>query len=116
MSTPWFRVLLMAFALGCGLGGAAQAADGSITILSPANGTWLDSMERASISFAVEPGTAGDHVQLYVDDCEVAVLLELTGDYALPALIPGPRDVCIKLVDKGNTPVGVEKCIKVMVD
>lgn len=116
MNTHWLRMLLMAFVLGCGVSGAAQAADGTVTILSPADGAWLDSMEKASIRFAAEPGTAGDHVQLFVDDCEVAVLFELSGDYAMPMLIPGPRDVCIKLVDKGNTPVGVEKCITVMVD
>lgn len=110
------RLHVLLLILGLGLGGVALAADGSVTILSPAEGARLDAMGENRISFEVDPGPRGDHVHLYVDAREVAVLRQLKGDYALPSLAAGPRDVCIKVVNKGHTPIGVEKCVRVTVE
>lgn len=110
------RLHILLLILGLGLGGVARAADGSVTILSPAEGARLDVMGENRISFEVDPGPRGDHVHLYVDAREVAVLRQLKGDYALPSLVAGPRDVCIKVVNKGHTPIGVEKCVRVTVE
>lgn len=110
------RVCVLSLFLGLFVAGAAWATDGSVTILSPADGSRLDAMDENRISYTVEPGPRGDHTHLYVDGKEVAVLRRLEGDYALPTLAAGNREVCIKVVNKGHTPIGIEQCVKVMVE
>ena len=112
----FLRLNVLSLFLGLFLAGAALATDGSVTILSPAEGARLDGMGENRISYTVEPGPRGDHTHLYVDGKEVAVLRRLKGDYALPTLAAGNREVCIKVVNKGHTPIGIEKCVKVMVE
>lgn len=101
---------------GIVLAHSALAADGTVTILSPQDGARLDAMAENSISYKVEPGPRGDHVHLYVDGGEAAILRRLEGSYTLPALAAGEREICIKVVNKGHTPIGVEQCVKVMVE
>jgi hypothetical protein len=114
MQTHVLRVL---FFLGIlMLAGSALAAEGSVTILSPSEGAKLDAMGENRISYEVDPGPRGDHVHLYVDGNEVAVLRQLKASYALPALDSGTRNICIKVVNKGHTPIGIEQCVKVMVE
>ena len=45
----------------------------------------------------------------------MAILRQLKGSYALATLSPGQHDICVKVVDKGHTPIGVEQCVKVTV-
>jgi hypothetical protein len=104
--------LLPVFALFAGT--AAGATEGSVTIHSPADGASLDVMEQNKVEYEVEPGPRGDHVHFYVDDEEVAILRQLKGSYTLESLTPGQHDLCIKVVNKNHTPIGVEECIKVM--
>lgn len=94
---------------------AAVAADGNVTILSPADGATLDVMEQNKIEYEVVPGPGGDHMHLYVDGEEVAILRELKDSYTLESLSPGKHDLCVKVVNKNHTPIGVEQCIAVMV-
>lgn len=110
------RLSFLCLFAGLFLAETSLATDGSVTILSPAEGAILDAMGEHRISYAVEPGPRGDHTHLYVDGKEVAVLRRLKGDYALPILASGNREVCIKVVNKGHTPIGIEQCIKVMVE
>lgn len=105
------RALFPVFALIAG--NAAAAAEGSVSIQSPADGASLDVMEQNKVEYEVQPGPRGDHVHFYVDDDEVAILRELKGSYTLESLTPGPHDLCIKVVNKNHTPIGVEECIKV---
>lgn len=114
MQTPVLRVSFFLFILM--LAGAALAAEGSVTIVSPADGARLDAMGDNRISYEVDPGPRGDHVHLYVDGNEVAVLRQLKASYTLPALDSGMREICIKVVNKGHTPIGVEQCVKVTVE
>jgi hypothetical protein len=107
---------VLALISGLLLSAAVWAAEGSVTISAPQEGARLDAMAENRISYAVEPGPRGDHVHLYVDGAEVAVLRRLKGSYPLPTLAAGARDVCVKVVNKGHTPIGVERCVKVMVD
>lgn len=93
----------------------ALAADPSVTIASPADGARLDAMAQAKIVYVVEPGPQGDHTHLYVDGKEAAILRSLKGSHTLATLAPGGHDICIKVVNKAHTPIGVEKCIKVTV-
>lgn len=101
---------LAAFPLG------ALAAEGSVTIVSPADGAKLDAMAENRITYDVAPGPKGDHTHLYVDGKEIAVLRQLKGSYTLASLAPGAHELCIKVVNKNHTPIGIEKCIKVKVE
>jgi len=95
--------------------GVLLAAENPIIIHSPAEGATLDALAENSISYEVNRSPGGDHVHLYVNDEEVAVLRNLKSTYNLPTLAPGEHAICIKIVNKAHTPTGVEQCVKVMV-
>lgn len=92
------------------------AENASVKITSPADGSKLDVMAQNKVSYEVIPGPTGDHVHLYVDNKEAAILRQLKGSYALATLAPGPHDICVKVVNKGHTPIGVDQCVKVTVN
>lgn len=94
----------------------ALADDASVNISSPADGAKLSRTAQTKINYEVAPGTKGDHTHLYVDDKEAAVLRQLKGSHTLEALAPGKHEICIKIVNKGHTPIGVQQCIKVGVE
>lgn len=94
---------------------ASLADEVSIQIIAPADGAKLDAMAQTQLSYDVKPGAKGDHTHLYLDDNEIAVLRKLKGTHTLSTLSPGPHEICIKVVNKGHTPIGEEKCIKVTV-
>lgn len=95
---------------------AASAEEATVTILEPADNARLDATSKNRIVYEVTPGPKGDHTHLYVDGKELAVLRQLKGTHVLEALAPGNRELCIKVVNKSHTPIGVEKCIKVKVE
>lgn len=92
------------------------AADASVAISSPADGAKLSRSAETKINYAVTPGPKGDHTHLYVNGKEVAVLRQLTGSYMLESLAMGKQEICIKIVSRGHTPIGVQKCIMVSVE
>lgn len=98
------------------LAAGAVAADGSVKIVSPAANARLDAMAQNRIAYEVVPGPRGDHTHLYVDGREIAVLRQLKGSHALETLAPGGRELCIKVVNKNHTPIGIEQCVKVKVE
>ena len=107
-----FKPLLLICSLG--LSGAVLAEDASVTISSPADGAKVSASAPTTVSYEVVPGPKGDHVHLYVDNGEAKVLRQLKGTTTtVDALKAGPHSICIKVVDKSHTPIGVEKCIKV---
>jgi len=110
------KLFWIALAAVTGVAPASFAAEGSVTITSPAEGAKLDAMAQNKIVYEVMPGARGDHVHLYVDGKEVAVLRALKGSRTLDTLAPGDRTLCIKVVNKAHTPIGVEKCVKVRVE
>jgi len=95
---------------------SALAAEASVTITSPANGAKLDRMALNKIDYVIVPGPQGDHVHLYMDGKESAVLRQLKGSYPLDMPAAGNHEICIKVVNKGHTPIGVQQCIKVTVE
>lgn len=105
--------ILAAALLACAQLSLAEEA--SVKITAPADGAKLDAMAQNKLVFEVMPGPKGDHVHLYVDTKEAAILRQLKGSYALATLSPGQHDICVKVVDKGHTPIGVEQCVKVTV-
>lgn len=94
--------------------GAAE--NPSVQITAPADGAGIDAMAQTKVVYEVTPGPKGDHVHLYVDNKEAAILRQLKGSYPLASLSPGRHDICIKVVDRGHTPIGVEKCVSVTVN
>ncbi len=92
------------------------AEEASVSISAPANGAKLDSMTQNKVSYEAVPGPKGDHVHLYVDGKQMAVLRQLKGSYTMETLAAGQREICIKVVDKGHTPIGVQQCIRVTVE
>jgi hypothetical protein len=109
------KSLAVLLAFGCYVP-FALAADASVTISSPADGAKLSRTAQTKINYEVTPGPKGDHTHLYVDDREAVVLRQLTGSHTLEPLAPGKHEICIKIVTKGHTPIGVQKCIKVSVE
>ncbi len=97
------------------LGNTAMAEEASVVIFSPADGATLDVMEQNKVDYEVVPGAGSDHVHFYVDGEETAILRQLKGSYTLGSLAPGQHQLCIKVVNKNHTPIGVEKCIGVTV-
>lgn len=92
----------------------ALAAEGSVRILQPAEGATLDAMEQNKLVYEVEPGPRGDHIHVYIDGKEVGILRERKGSYTLETLAPGRHELCIKVVNKAHTPVGIQKCVAVV--
>lgn len=92
------------------------AENASVKITSPADGSTLDAMVQNKLVYEVMPGPQGDHVHVYVDNKEAAILRQLKGSYALATLSPGPHDICVRVVNKSHTPIGVEQCVKVSVN
>lgn len=91
----------------------AGAAEALVKIVSPQDGARVDTMDLVRLVYEVSPGPRGDHVHVYVDGKEVGILRQLKGTYTLETLAPGPRTLCIKVVNRAHVPIGVERCIKV---
>jgi hypothetical protein len=95
---------------------ALAAEEASVTILSPVDGATLDVMEQNKVEYQVVPGPRGDHVHFYVNGEETAILRQLEGSHTMGGLAPGTHEICIKVVNKNHTPIGVEKCIGVILE
>lgn len=87
---------------------------GTVKIISPLDGAKIKNTLK--MDFDINPGPKGNHVHMYTDGKEVAVIKKLKGQYTFKNLSAGKRELCIKVVDKGHTPIGVEKCIHVIVE
>lgn len=95
--------------------GALLAAAGSVVISSPGQGAVLSASAENMIEYEIVPGPHGSHSHLYVDGKETAVLRQLKGSYRLPELSSGEHELCIKVVNRAHTPIGVEQCVNVTV-
>ena len=114
MRISFIHLIFGAALLACSQISLAENASAKITF--PADGARLDAMAQNKVTYEVIPGPKGDHVHLYVDNKEAAILRQLKGSYVLETLAPGKHEICVKVVNKAHTPIGVEQCIKVTVD
>lgn len=114
MKFPHTLFLVLTLALIPGM--AAVAAEPSVTIHSPVEGATLDLMEQNQVEYAVVPGPDGHHVHFYVDGSETAILRQLAGSHTLGSLSEGKHELCIKVVNRNHTPIGLENCINVTVE
>src|SRR4030067_3778770 len=107
------HLIMLAFVLANLAVPQAAAAEPKIDIVSPMDGAKLDVMEQNKLDYSITPGGGGDHIHLYVDGKEAALLRQMKGSYTLESLAPGDHEICIKIANKKHTPIGVERCIKV---
>lgn len=106
------NLLVISFLFGC-YAPVVLAADASISISSPLDGAKISRKSKIEVSYEVVPGQNGDHVHLYVDDKEAVVLRKLKGNYTVESLDPGKHAICIKIVNKGHAPIGVQACTNI---
>jgi hypothetical protein len=93
----------------------AQAQAASVIISEPKDGAQLNGGEQVTLKYKVVPGPQGDHVHVYVDGEEVAILRELEGSYAVGPLTPGRHKVGIKVVNRAHVPIGVASSVAIYV-
>jgi hypothetical protein len=93
----------------------AQTQAASVTISEPKDGGQLTAGGPVTLKYKAIPGPQGDHVHVYVDGREVAILRELEGSYAVGPLTPGRHELAIKVVNRAHVPIGVESSIAVEV-
>ncbi|MEQ1673755.1 MAG: hypothetical protein ABL865_01770 [Candidatus Nitrotoga sp.] len=92
-------------------------ADASVTISSPAAEAKLKAGSPIPVTYDVIPGSkGGDHTHIYVNGNQKGVLMKPKDTHTLDGLAAGKHDICIKVVNKGHAPIGVEKCVSVSVE
>lgn len=94
----------------------AAAAEAYVGIAAPVDGAKLDAMELTKLVYEARPGPKGDHVHVYVGGKEVGILRQLKGSYTLEPLPAGAQTLCVKVVNRAHVPIGVEQCVKVIVE
>lgn len=99
--------------LGIAFGGAPVLADANVKITSPADGGKVKTNEPVNVIYDITPGPGGDHAHIYVNDKEAGILRKLKSSFSLDPLPPGTHTVCVKVVNRGHSPIGQESCIKV---
>jgi hypothetical protein len=106
--------VVMAFDLTGPVFSAEEASPAAVTISSPVDGSKLAG-SSAKINYDVTAAPKAEHVHVFVDGEEVARLHQLKGSYSVDKLSVGKHWLCVRVVDKGHTPVGAEKCVGVTV-
>ena len=91
----------------------ARAEAPLVTIHAPQDGAELAAGEPVTLKYKVIPGPRGDHVHVYVNGGEIAILRELEGSYVVGPLDPGRHEVAIKVVNRAHVPIGVESSVTV---
>lgn len=91
--------------------GQAFAADGKITIASPADNTVVNAKAKVMVEYEAMLGPNGDHLHLYVDGKRIDVLRQLKGKAELDALPTGKHKVCLAENTKAHVVTGVETCV-----
>lgn len=106
--------LLTSAALALLLGsGSALAAEGRVTISSPANDAVVSQNDNVELTYEAIPGPNGDHLHLNVDGNFVDIIRPLKGTASVGKLGPGKHHICLAVNTKAHVPTGVEGCIDV---
>lgn len=105
------RILLSLFLAG--MYGQAFAADGKITIASPADNAMVSAKTKVMVNYEAMLSSKGDHLHLYVDDKRIDVLRPMKGGTELGALPPGKHKICLTENTKSHAPTGLEACVNV---
>lgn len=97
---------------------ADAAADGSITITSPADGAVLQSAMGNKVDFDVHLNTQGNHVHIYVDNQKPIVYQDVGRcpcSVDLPDLTPGKHTIAIKEATSSHALTGIQSIVTVTV-
>lgn len=96
---------------------ADLANEKSVTITSPINKSKISGTSTKIVFDVapVPPMPKADHVHLFVDGERVAQMRTLKGSHEVDKLAVGRHWLCVRVVDKAETPVGLEKCVEVNV-
>ena len=103
---PVFFALLLSSA-------GAFAAEGKVTISSPANGAMVSKDNNVELSYEAVPGPDGDHLHLNLDGKRVDVIHPMKGKADVGKLDPGKHHICLTVNTRGHVPTGVEGCVDV---
>ena len=104
--------MVPALLLGLGVW-TATADDGVVRITAPEDGAHIAAGEPIELHYEIDRGRQGDHVHVYVDGREIATLHRPQGEYLIKKVAAGEREICIKVVNRAHTPIGLEDCIQV---
>ena len=99
--------------VGIALWGSNALADANVKITSPADGGKVKSSEPVNVVYDITPGPGGDHAHIYVNDKEAGILRKLKSSFSLDPLPAGTHTLCVKVVNRGHSPIGQQSCIKV---
>lgn len=91
----------------------AIANEGKVNITAPVDGAKIEAQKKIDLMYEFTLGGAADHAHAYTDGKETAILKKMKGNYSLAAVPPGKHEICVKLVNKNHTPIGVDRCINV---
>lgn len=108
MKTRLMIPLILALATG-----QVLAAEGSITISSPANGALVSATTKVPVNYEAMLSSKGDHLHLYVDDKRIDVLRQLKGSAELDVLKPGKHKICLTENTRWHMSTGLETCVEV---
>jgi hypothetical protein len=90
------------------------AADGKITINSPASGAMVDATKTVTLNYEAILSSKGDHLHLYINDKRIDVLHQLKASIELKPLAPGKHKICLTENTKWHKSTGLETCIEVI--
>lgn len=96
----------------------AWAAEGSITITSPANNAVLADTGGNKLAFNTQLSPNGNHVHIYVDDQAPIVFRDVGHcpcNVELPNLAPGKHTITVKEATSGHAMTGVQSSVTVTV-
>lgn len=91
----------------------SSIADPNMKFISPHDGDTIKAGESIEVKYDIIPNPGGDHLHIYVNNKEAGVLRKPKGKYTLDPLPAGTHDICLRVVNRGHTPIGQETCIKV---
>lgn len=89
------------------------AAEGMVTISSPANGATVSSHDNIELNYEAVPGPDGDHMHLNLDGKRIDIIHPMKGTAHVGMLDPGKHHICLTINTKGHVPTGVEGCIDI---
>jgi len=113
------RISILALSL-CGLAivatpaMAADMMDGSVSVVSPANGAVLDSGKDIKLTYNVKLSPTGNHLHIYVDDMSPIIDRDVSGcpcSLTLPTLAPGKHTVAVREATVHHNLTGLETSV-----
>lgn len=91
----------------------AAEAQGSLTILQPADGAVVSISEPVTIAWQAVWGPDGNHLHIYMDSRMMDIERAANGSDTIRILLPGKHEICLAIETRWHFPTGVRKCIEV---